>query len=469
MQCYNCGAQLTEKPFCTNCRADVSNYKKLISFANYYYNQGLEKATVRDLSGAIDSLKLCLKINKYHIEARNLLGLVYFEMGESVAALSEWVISKNLSPEKNIADDYINSIQKSPSQLEAIHQASRKFNLALGYCYQDSKDLAVIQLKKLLADNPNFIQGHLLLALLYIDAAEWEKARKELTRCLRIDTANTMALRYMKEVDAALKLEEEARGGKRQAKKEEAYKYQSGNETIIQPINVVEQKRSGGWIWGLLCGLAVGVAAAVFLVLPAQVQNAKAGLNEQLIASNEELDKKSVEISTLTQQLEAVANENAQLKRQTEALAGNGGQMTTVETLLNAAYVYLETPEDVAALSEAMELIDRDVMESPETSEIARNLFVKLMAISGTDIAVSYYDIGYQAFRDADYDTAIENLKKAVEYDPDHEEALFALGNSYKEKGNKSQAIETYEKVIELFPDTQKAEQAAGYIEDLSE
>lgn len=28
--------------------------------------------------------------------ARNLLGLVYFEMGESVKALSEWVISKSL-------------------------------------------------------------------------------------------------------------------------------------------------------------------------------------------------------------------------------------------------------------------------------------------------------------------------------------------------------------------------------------
>ena len=469
MQCYNCGAELTAKPFCTNCRADVANYKKLISFANYYYNQGLERANVRDLSGAIDSLKLCLRINKDHIEARNLLGLVYFEMGESVAALSEWVISKNLCPEKNVADDYIHAIQKSPSQLESINQTSRKFNLALGYCYQDSKDLAVIQLKKILSDNPNFVQGHLLLALLYMDAAEWEKARKELTRTLRVDTANTTALRYMKEVEAALKLEEEARGGKRQAKKEEAFKYQSGNETIIQPVNVAEPKKSAGWIWGLLCGLAIGVAAAWFLVLPAQVQTAKSGLNEQILAANEELDKKNVEISGLTQQLEAVIKENDNLKRKTEAMAGSDGQMTTVETLINAAYVYLETPGDIEALSEAMELIDRNAMEDPETSEVAKNLYLKLLAETGSDLAVSFYEVGYQAYRDADYDKAIEYLKKAVEYDPQNLEALFALGNSYKEKGTKKQAVETYEKVIELFPDTQKAEQAAGYIEDLSE
>ena len=38
MQCYNCGADLTEKNFCTNCGADVSRYKKLLSISNYYYN-----------------------------------------------------------------------------------------------------------------------------------------------------------------------------------------------------------------------------------------------------------------------------------------------------------------------------------------------------------------------------------------------------------------------------------------------
>ena len=44
MQCYNCGADLTEKNFCTNCGADVSRYKKLLSISNYYYNDGLDKA-----------------------------------------------------------------------------------------------------------------------------------------------------------------------------------------------------------------------------------------------------------------------------------------------------------------------------------------------------------------------------------------------------------------------------------------
>ena len=195
MNCYQCGALLTKNDFCTNCGADVSRYKKIISVSNYYYNDGLDKARVRDLSGAVVSLKECLKLNKMNIEARNLLGLVYFEMGETVDALSEWVLSKNLKPEKNIADDYIGAVQNSPTQLENLNQAIKKYNQALAYCRQESLDLAVIQLKKVLSINPRFLRAHLLLALLYINAEEWEKAKRELVKCCRIDVRNTMALR----------------------------------------------------------------------------------------------------------------------------------------------------------------------------------------------------------------------------------------------------------------------------------
>lgn len=468
MQCYNCGAQLTEKDFCTNCGADVNRYKKLISFSNYYYNCGLDKATVRDLSGAVESLRQCLKFNKYHIEARNLLGLVYFEMGESVAALSEWVISKNLRPDKNVADDYIDAIQKSPAQLEAINQKSKKFNQALNYCYQNSKDLAVIQLKKILSDSPNFVQAHLLLALLYIDAGEWEKARKELNRCLRIDKGNTTALRYMKEVESALKVEEEGKLSKRK-RSDEVVKYQSGNETIIQPVNVMEPKRNTGWIWTLLAGLSAGIAIAWFLILPARVQSAQEALNNNLVSMAQEQDKKNAEIVSLTQQVDTLTKENNTLKAQTEALASKDGQMSTVEALLNAAYVYMETPNDMEKLSEAIEQIDRETMENTETSETARNLYSKLLADTGTDLSKSYYDTGYKAYQASDYDTAIENLKMAVTYDAENSEALFALGNSYKEKGNKRLAIETYEQVIELFPNTEKARQSQKYIDQLQD
>ena len=211
MVCYNCGRLLSEHGFCTACGADVTLYKKIMFIANRYYNDGLEKAQVRDLTGALVSLRQSLKFNKNHIEARNLLGLIYFEMGEVVAALSEWVISKNLKPQKNIADDYINMIQSNQSRLDSVNQTIKKYNQSLLYCHQGSLDLAVIQLKKVLSLNPKFVRAHQLLALLYINSEEWEKARRELYKCRQIDTSNTITMRYLKEVERMLTPEESAK------------------------------------------------------------------------------------------------------------------------------------------------------------------------------------------------------------------------------------------------------------------
>ena len=134
MICYHCGCNLTEHEFCTNCGVDVGSYKVVISASNIFYNEGLEKAKVRDLSGAIASLRQCLKLNKNHVDARNLLGLVYFEMGESVQALNEWVISKNLRSKKNIAGDYLSLIQNNPGKLEALNACKRLYKLIFKDC-----------------------------------------------------------------------------------------------------------------------------------------------------------------------------------------------------------------------------------------------------------------------------------------------------------------------------------------------
>lgn len=52
--------------------------KKIMYQSNSWYNDGLRKAQVRDMSGAIVSLQQSLQYNRENIAARNLLGLVYY-------------------------------------------------------------------------------------------------------------------------------------------------------------------------------------------------------------------------------------------------------------------------------------------------------------------------------------------------------------------------------------------------------
>ena len=84
MKCFNCGAVLKTTDYCSHCGADVKLYRRMLQLSNAYYNEGLAKAKVRDLTGAVMSLRQSLKFNKKNTDARNLLGLVYFEMGEVV-------------------------------------------------------------------------------------------------------------------------------------------------------------------------------------------------------------------------------------------------------------------------------------------------------------------------------------------------------------------------------------------------
>ena len=55
MNCINCGAFLTDTDldYCPHCGANVLIQKKVDYLSKLYYNQGLEKASIRDLSGAI--------------------------------------------------------------------------------------------------------------------------------------------------------------------------------------------------------------------------------------------------------------------------------------------------------------------------------------------------------------------------------------------------------------------------------
>lgn len=466
MHCYNCGCRLSEHDFCTACGADVSLYKKIMYVSNLFYNEGLEKAGVRDLSGAINSLRQSLKFNKNNIEARNLLGLVYFETGEVVAALSEWVISKNMRPEKNIADDYINMVQSNATRLESINQTIKKYNQALLYCLQDSKDLAVIQLKKVLSLNPKFIRAHQLLALLYIDSEQWERAQRELKKCMDIDRNNTLTLRYAREVEQMMQPEENVKQAPKR-RKDESVRYQSDNEIIIQPLNVKEQKSgSTATLFNIGIGLVIGLAAMYFLVVPAAVSNAKGEAQKTITEIGNQMDTKTSKIQELENQVANLQADNEELHQELEGYVGTDGTLQTMDNLLLAATTYLET-QDIAQTAAYLESVAQSVTIE-ETSEAFQNLYHTLLVAIGPNLSQTYYNTANEAYRSEDFATAIENFNKAFYYDETNADALYYLAQSYRRSEDVENALITYDKVIELFPNTERARKSKQYKDDLT-
>ena len=353
MNCMNCGAFLMDKEldYCPNCGCNVLIQKKVDYLSRQYYNQGLEKASVRDLSGAISCLKQSLIYNKHNIQARNLLGLVYFETGEVVAALSEWVISKNLQPNRNLATEYINKLQANSNKLEAINETIRKYNDALNLCREGHEDMAAIRLKRILTQNPKLIKGYHLLALIQMKEGEYNKARRTLRKAARIDKTNTTTLRFLREIDeqtgVTTKLERQNK--KRIFRNGAAAKRESdGNEgeVVIQTPAYKEQSRISLFFM-LATGFAAGLLAFYLLAVPAIRQGIYREANQQIVKYSDAVSSQGAELTKAQSQSQESGNTVKAAYKQIEE---EKKKSSTYEALLEAYSALQQQNVDEAAL-----------------------------------------------------------------------------------------------------------------------
>lgn len=74
-----------------------------------------------------------------------------------------------------------------------------------------------------------------------------------------------------------------------------------------------------------------------------------------------------------------------------------------------------------------------------------------------TQDAQTYYKNGYEYFTQGNYEKAEQYYKKAIELNPDFENAHYWLGKVYKQTGAYSQAIEQWEKVLRINSGNQYA------------
>lgn len=463
MKCFVCGNRLGREDICMSCGTDIRMYRHIMCMSNMLYNDGLAKANVRDISGAIVSLNQSLKYNKKNIDARNLLGLCYFERGEVVPALSEWIISKNYESKKNIADEYISFLQSNPSRLDTINQTIKKFNQALNYCYQNSQDLAMVQLKKVLSINENLISGYQLLALLYIETNDYDKARRTLLRALRIDRNDTTTHRYLKEINSLIT--EQAQNGENKGQPvlvpQDIITYQNGNDTIIQPV-VAKEKRGFSSIINIVIGLVIGIAISWYLILPGKISLATKENDEEFVAVSEELAAEKASHQESIKQAETLETQNAELTRQIEQLTGTNGAASENDRLLRAAKIYIEDPANSGTAIEELENIGPDFLA--DSSESFKELYSKIQEAAAGDALKGYINTAQEALKTKDYKTAIEFYQKVCEMAPENSDYLMDLAYAYRESGDTEKANEIYRRIVTDFSETQNALEASEFL-----
>lgn len=454
MNCYKCGTIADNLNTCPVCGADLHVYRRILAISDAYYNDGLMKAQVRDLSGAIRDLKMCLKCNKYHTKARNLLGLIYYEVGEAVKALAEWVISKNLQPEDNRVDMYLDELQNTAGLLDGVSLTIKKYNQALDYCRQGNRDLARIQLRRVLGQNPKMVAAHQLLALLCIQDGEYEEARKALSAANKVDARNTTTLRYMLEVKEGLKAKDKDK--KKKKKKDDIISFTDGNETIMMPNN---GNKFSDWfdnsknsIINIAIGLVIGLLICFVLVVPTVKQRAQTDAANALVDANEEVAGTSSSISTLKNQVKTLQEELAKYN-------GKGDVATSYDKLIEGYNAYKSG--DIKKATECIKVVNPDVLDVN-----GKAIYDEVIKPVNDYIMKEAYNKGNTAYKQQKYEEAITEFTTIVNIDPSYQNgnALYYLADSYASLNDIANATKYHQMLVQFVPNSKWVKKSKEYL-----
>lgn len=432
--------------------------KKIVYQSNYWYNDGLRKAQIRDMSGAITSLRRSLQFNRENIAARNLLGLVYYGVGEVPEALVEWIISKNLRARDNIADYYIKTVQASAKELETVNLAIRKYNQCLAYCQQNGEDLAVIQLKQVVSAHPSFLKAYQLLALIYLHTEQYSQARQVIRTARKLDTTNEITLHYMHELMRK-------KGRRRQdKKKEDAVEYNLGNETIIQPKHSRLKEMAGQLaVANIFIGAAIGAAIIWFLVAPAVNQSRSDQMNDQMRDYSDQIKSLEAQVSAQTRTLDnyRASGENAEVDAQQAQLTRD-----SYENLMTVSEQYDSQEYSDVTMADTLINVSRDALGAN-----AQARYDELAADIYPDACEANFATGTEALNAGDYQGAVDALYKVVRMDEGYNggQALFNLAQAYEGNGDNENAAAYYQQVVENYGDSEYAGDAQARLDAIGQ
>ena len=443
------------------------NYGKIISQSNHWYNDGLKRARERDLSGAIQSLRRSLQYYSGNGKARNLLGLVYYGRGEVAEALVEWIIcrdvtSANEESQEAMADYYIQSIQNSAAELDVIDHAVRRFNQCLHYCEQGAEDIAIMQLKKVVASHPGFLKAWQLLALVYMHAGEYGKAKQALKSARKIDFKNEITLRYIHELNGFRKANRRGWG-----RKGAAHEYRQGNDVIIQPRVSLNREVAGRiQLFNLIIGGIMGAAVIWFLIAPAMIQTRTEQATRQYVEFSERIHSLEATISAQTRTLDEFRAMEGEMEVTTVIAART---QESYENILQVSYMRNSGNYTDMELANLFHEVSRESLGIR-----GQEFYDRLAELIIPNAVHQRIFHGVEAFYVGNFLTAIEHLEIAVEmgvgiHIDDFYRAVLYLGRAYRGSGNLVAAEEMLQRVVDEHPYTWQADSARAILGELGE
>ena len=435
--------------------------RRLEQISNGYYNLGLSLAKERNLSSALNALSISLGLNKKNTDARNLYGLIQFEMGEETKALISWVISININPINNPAQNYLQKLRNKSAYLEKSQDAISKYNKAISQIKTVNYDMARITLKQAVDIRPHFVKAMLALALLDIREGKSSEAKKLLENVLAIDRFNTKAITYLEEMKPLT--EKNSRKEKLSVigspvKKEKPVE----NVNNGMPVTEIYKNYSGMFTAiNVGIGLIVGACAMVFLYMPTM----KVALNN---AHNKEIVEISQQLNDVNLSIETLKSENEGLNEQVNKLTEVNNTSTENMNYKLFQYVYflgLIKEYNTKNYTRAAEIFSN--LDVGQLTDVDNGLGISVTGIFA-EMAPKMRDEGPKLLlkvadglnRSGDFAGAIGYYDAALRISPDYVEAKYKKALAYKTMGDVDTANNLFTEIITNYPDDRFANES---------
>lgn len=203
--------------------------------------------------------------------------------------------------------------------------------------------------------------------------------------------------------------------------------------------------------------MLIGAAIVWFLIVPAINHNKATKTNQDVVAYSDQIAAKESEISTLKKQVKDFQAKEKELEAEKQKAANT---QSSYEALVNVIEHYHQNSQNRYNTSD---LIDEMLaLTTDSLGEVGKAQYEAMAEEIFPKQCQKLYRSARQSFRVENYGTAIEGLEKVMQMDETYEDgkALLMLADSYAGNGETEKATEKYNRVIELFPDSDVAEDA---------
>ena len=427
--------------------------------SNRFYNLALNRANNRDLFGATILLKRALLFNNKNANARNLLGLIFYEEGEVTRAIVEWLISRDLvKTDINPANEYLTRVQKDDKTNDCF-ESIKLYNAAL-YDISDvggnRNDLAMMKLYKATEKNPHNVKAMMLLATLLLQIKDHVKAGAYLLKCQKIDNGNKYVNAHM---DYVLKNTKKNEVKERRIKNVYSIKKLDSDDAIL-PERYIKLSENQKIIF-ILIGIIIGALSYSVLISP-NIKNSNTYANDsEVVRYLDIVNDQNKKIRDLTIENEELKTNYEDASIKLRAYEEQNKLFTSQYETLNSIIADFDGGYISRAAKNYIEL-DKDAITDETLVTLLNQARSRIEGIGAKRLC----ELGTESWNAGNKVAAESYYKLSLSINPDDPETRFLIARLFQSLDRNREANQYFDKIIAQHPESnyaRRSRDARGY------